>query len=390
MITHPNRWLGRQYYVMKGFTLLEVLVTLFILMIMAGVALPVTRNTLRDQRNNRAAQIVTSFIDVTRNQAIAYERDMGVVFERLEPTGFGRSACIRLRQVRGVPIYTGESSKAMATLVNAAGTVGGPINAADFNPIESQLLALSADMIFAGNADDAPIRPADRLELPGGRIVTILSIARVVGTAMVDELRTVRVTFNLREPSNLPAPLTSTYTHPGRASRSTNPPQRVRYAVHRAPVLTNTVSVSLPRGTVIDLNYSGLGVRGSEFMPDLTNTTAVAGPVIVLFDASGRVSRVNNGFGVAGPPVSQVFFCVGDLDGVQSDAANLLNQDRRTRANVLRTNASWLVINAASGRTVAAPLSPVAPTTLVGNIAQQTTQAIEQARLLANLGDTLD
>lgn len=375
-----------------GFTLLEVLITLLILLIMAGVALPVTRNTLRDQRNNRAAQIVTSFIDLTRNQAIAHERDMGVVFERLEPSGFGRSACVRLRQVRGVPIYTGESAKAMAILVNAGGTVGGPINAAEFNPIESQLLALSANMISAGNVSDAPIRPGDRLELPGGRIVSILQIQRLgpeLGNAF-DELRTVRVTFNLREPSNLPAPLTSTYTHPGRLSRSTNPPQRVRYAVHRAPVLTNTVSVSLPRGTVIDLNYSGFGIRGSEFMPDLTDAAATAGPVIVHFDSAGRVSRVGNGFGVAGPPVSQVFFCVGDLDGVQSDAANLLNQDRRTRANVLRNNASWLVLNPATGRTVAAPVSPVTTASLTGDIVQQTTQAIAQARLFANLGDTLD
>lgn len=389
MITHPDRCGRRHIASATGFTLLEVLVTFFVLLILAGVALPVTRNTLRDQRNNRAAQIVTSFIDLTRNHAIAYERDMGVVFERLEPEGFGRSACLRLRQVRGVPIYTGESAKAMATLVNVAGTVGGPINAADFNPIESQLLALSADMILAGNAADAPIRLGDRLELPGGRIVTILDIARV-GTATVNELRTVRVTFNLREPSNLPAPLTSTYTHPGRASRSTNPPQRVRYAIHRAPVLTNTASVSLPRGTAIDLNYSGFGVRGSEFMPNLNDASVVAGSVIVLFDSAGRVSRVNTGVGDVGPPVSQLFFCIGDLDGVQSAAADLLNQERRSRANVLRTNASWLVLNPATGRTFAAPLAPVGLTAMTGGIAEQTTQAIEQARFLANLGDTLD
>jgi hypothetical protein len=283
----------------------------------------------------------------------------------------------------------------MATLVNAAGTVGGPINAADFNPIESQLFALSADILNdgdPGNDNSAPIRPGDRIELPGGRIVSILLIRRLgplLGNAL-DELRTVRVAFNLREPSNLPAPLNSTYTHPGRLARSTNPPQRVRYAVHRAPVLTNTVSVSLPRGTVIDLNYSGFGIRGSEFMPDLTDASATAGPVIVHFDSAGRVSRVSNGFGIAGPPVSQLFFCIGDLDGVQSEEANLLNQDRRSRANVLRTNASWLVLNAATGRTVAAPVAPVGLTALSGGITQQTTQAIEQARLLANLGDTLD
>src|SRR5690606_40029334 len=90
----------------SGFTLIEMLVTLFILMILTSIALPMTRNIIRDQRNARAAQIIQSFIESARNQAIAENREMGVIFERSSDVGFGRSACVQIRQLRGLPPYT--------------------------------------------------------------------------------------------------------------------------------------------------------------------------------------------------------------------------------------------------------------------------------------------
>src|SRR5690606_35224112 len=124
--------------------------------------------------------------------------------------GFGRSACVQIRQLRGLPPYTGETSKARAVLINHAfgPPVGsGEVNAASFNPIESQLLLLSAEILAdASRANStAPIRTGDRLELPGGRLVTILTITR---EPPLGPLSPIIVGFDPHEPLDLATPIT--------------------------------------------------------------------------------------------------------------------------------------------------------------------------------------
>jgi hypothetical protein len=375
-----------------AFTLVEVLVTFFILTLLAGIALPVTRNVIRDQRNNRASQLVLSFLDSTRNNAIASDREMGVMFERLDPQGFGRSVCLRLRQLKGVPDYTGDSAKAEAELIYSADFPGAPglVNAAKFNSLDSHLVCLSADMLATNVNDSAsPIRPGDQLELPGGRLATIRALSRPgIVTAPDRELHPAYIHFQLNEPLD-PANPGHASGFPHRPLRVTTPPHRVKYAIHRSPVISNSRTVSLPRGTAIDFNYSGFGVRGSEFMPaDLDDPSIPAAPVVVMFDSKGRISRVQQG-NVSRPPASQLFFCLGDLDGVQADTANILNEERRTRANVLRTNATWIVLNPASGRIAAAPMAPVETQMAIAAV-NPLESAIQQARFLALVGDTLE
>ena len=367
----------------SGFTLIEMLVTLFILMILTSIALPMTRNIIRDQRNARAAQIILSFIDSARNQAIAENREMGVIFERFSDTGFGRSACVQIRQLRGLPPYTGETSKARAVLINHSfgPPVGnGEVNAASFNPIESQLLLLSADILYEGtNPSSAPIRSGDRLELPGGRLVTIKTITREDRS---NPLSPIIVGFNPYEPLDIATPITGR-AHP-RPLRVADPPQQVPYAIHRMPLISNSRTVSLPRGTAIDFNYSGFGVRGNEFSPDLSNESLTAPSISIYFDGKGRISRVGNAIGSTIMPVSQLFFCLGDFDGVRPD--DLFANDRRTRANLLRPNSSWIVVNPATGRVSVSPLLP--PPSDSPFAAENLNSLIEHSRQLAFVGDT--
>lgn len=370
----------------SGFTLIEMLVTLFILMILTSIALPMTRNIIRDQRNARAAQIIQSFIESARNQAIAENREMGVIFERSSDVGFGRSACVQIRQLRGLPPYTGETSKARAVLINHAfgPPVGsGEVNAASFNPIESQLLLLSADILYEGtNPSSAPIRSGDRLELPGGRLVTIETITREDRS---NPLSPIIVGFNPHQPldsSTLPLSLTGR-AHP-RPLRVADPPQQVPFAIHRMPLISNSRTVSLPRGTAIDFNYSGFGVRGNEFSPDLSNESLTAPSISIYFDGKGRISRVGNAVGITIMPVSQLFFCLGDFDGIRPD--DLFANDRRTRANLLRPNSSWIVVNPATGRVSVSPLLP--PPSDSPFAAENLNSLIEHSRQLAFVGDT--
>lgn len=374
----------------KAFTLIEILVSLFILMILASIALPMTRNIIRDQRNARASQILLSFIESTRNQAIAENREMGVIFERSGTDDFGRSVSVEVRQLYGLPTYTGETSNARATLIHiteddypnvAPAVPAGMVNAARFDVFESPLVLLSYQILADSGRDSstAPIQTGQHIELPGGQLATIVNFARA---APGGPLSDVIVGLDVYQPVDLATAPLSGRNNP-RGLKVSNPPQRVPYAIHRTPVISRTRSVSLPRGVAIDFNYSGFGVRGNEFSPANSDV-----PISVFFDSQGRISRVGYR-GSAGfvPPLGQLFFCVGDFDGVQPD--DLLNPGGRNRANILRPNSTWIVLNPATGRVTASPLAAV--TAPNGDFTTMTvTSAIAQARNLANLGDTLE
>lgn len=367
----------------QAFTLIEILVSLFILLILASIALPVARNTIRDQRNVRASQLLLSFIEATRNQAIAENREMGVIFNRLGTDDFGRSASIEVRQLRGLPTYTGDTSNARAELIHHA---VGPavddntmVNAARFDVLESPLVLLSYQILVdpTRNNSTMPIQTEQYLELPGGQLATIRDFFR----ADNNPLTPVIVGLDIHQPVDQAAPQSGRGNPHG--VKVTDPPQRVPYAIHRTPVVSASRSISLPRGAAIDLNYSGFGIRGNQFSAANSDVR-----ISVFFDGQGRVSRIgyqsSKGFV---PPLGQIFFCIGDFDGVQPD--DLLNPSGRNRANILRPNSAWIVLNPATGRVTASPLASV--TAPDGDFTTMTVNsAIEQARRLANLGDTLE
>jgi len=393
IMLHPEMTnIRRNHLPPRAFTLIEVLVSLFIMMVLASIALPMTRNIIRDQRNARASQILLSFIESTRNQAIAENREMGVIFNRLGTDDFGRSASVEVRQLRGLPTYTGETSNARATLVHivdedypdVAPTVpAGMVNAARFDVLESPLVLLSYQILADSGRDNstAPIQSGQHIELPGGQLATIVKFARA---APGGPLSDVIVGLDIYQPVDI---ATGSGRNNPHGLKVTNPPQRVPYAIHRTPVVSNARSVSLPRGAAIDFNYSGFGVRGNEFSAANSDV-----PISVFFDSQGRVSRVGYR-GAIGyvPPVSPLFFCVGDFDGIQPD--DLLNPSGRNRANIFRPNSTWIVLNPASGRVTASPFNAVTPPDAAFSAEQLEAYvpvAIEQARLLAKLGDTLE
>ena len=106
-----------------GFTLVEVLVVMFIFLILTAVALPTVRNLISDQKNSRGARGIAAYIDLARSRAIAERRQIGIRIERVAADQFGRSASIRVRQLTGVPPYRGDAANAVATLDASTGTV---------------------------------------------------------------------------------------------------------------------------------------------------------------------------------------------------------------------------------------------------------------------------
>jgi len=376
----------------RGFTLVELLVVLFLLLILAAVALPTIRNVLLDQKNARAARSIASFIDIARSRAIAEGREVGVYLERLSedlasgvPTNpEGAASSIRLRQMTGVSTYSGESSDAVALL----GGSGNLIEWASFDPIDNSLLQYSLNVLTNADPNDdlrAPIRPlVDRLELPGGKIVIINSIAPDPQTP-----GNILVRFDLRNPQQIESGPAQEF--PSGSRRKLAVGQRVKYRIHRSAVMSNTSPLPLPRGIAIDLNLSGIGLGGMQFASSVRPfppSVQSVRPIIINFGPDGRVSRVIQADGSYVVPHSQIFLCLGDLAGIRPD--DLFAATGRDRSNLTRPKTSWIAVNNQTGRVSVAPNAPIMTTVGVSTLPfdQVLQAALTEARLLASLSDS--
>lgn len=430
MIWHANHHQNSKRRRDGGFTLVEMLVVLFIFMLLAAVALPTVRNLIADQKVASATRNLAAYIDIARNTAIANSRPMGVLFQRVGGLSdvVGRAAVIRLKQISGVPAYVGESSNSVAYLANDPNwppvghelrpNTGDPdpivgLDTAVFDANDSQLLYLSATMI-ASSQPNPPIRRGDLIEFPGGRVAPIEAIIANPSTTPI----TVTVHFDLNENFGYSSasPLsTQRFPSSSRRARVNYPAtftglgqlvgtETVKYKVHRRPVVTSAAPMNLPRGVVIDMNYSGIGDSGNQFAP-VVDATNVSGPafnasnIALLFGPDGKVINISNALGNSGPPTGLIFFCVGDADGVRP--FDLLSTDSRATANLLNLDSTWLVINPSTGRVAASPNSAGAgsPPSMVSDPYAVTTGPpsvpvlepfISSARSLALLSDTLD
>ena len=385
-----------------GFTLVEILVVIFIFLILTAVALPNVRNLISDQKNSRGARGLVAYIDVARSRAIAERRQVGIRIERVGTDAFGSSASVRIRQLTGVPPYRGDAANAFATLDASGGTF---IDGANFANQDNQLMALTAQMILRDttipnpltirNVSNAsvpaslPIRPGDLIELPGQRAVPI-TLLETIGALPNPELR---VGFDLREQTIESGSTTNqTFRFPS-GLRAFGNGQAVRYQIHRRPVVSSSASFDLPRGLAIDMNFSGYGNEGNQFA---SIAPLASGPIDIVFGSDGKVAYVVNPSGIYEQPTGQIFLCLGSTDGVRPDS--LLAQDKGGVSNLLNLDSSWIVINQSTGRATVSPFSttsvppPTSPpaTPVTDPTDSSVTAAIAEARFLATLSDTLD
>ena len=369
----------------RGFTLVEVLVVLFLLLLLASIALPNVKELIANQRVSRAARGMAAYIDAARNRAISQGQQVGVLIERFGYTDArGRAHSIRMRHLTSLPPYTGDASNGVAILQPDG-------ISATFDPSSNPLMALSASMVAdpsdANDVDDlrAPIRNRDFIEFPGGRVVPFFFDYRpLTAGANVP----VRITFDLNEFVDPINGITPLFPSSGVAVPSERP---VKFKIHRRPVVSTVSPFSLPRGIVLDLNYSGLGVAGNQFAPDDDPSVPVY-DVAIVFGPDGKVVSVSNPLsGFLVPPIGRIFLCMGDSDGVRPD--DLFSQEKRAIANLLNPESLWIVVDPATGRIDSAPFAPVAsiPAGLVTDPADATLDvAIAESRFFANLSDTVD
>jgi len=360
---------------------------MFIFMLLIAVALPVVKGLISDQKTSRTAQSLEAFVNAARSRAIGEGRTVGVRFERFGTSNYKRSTCVRVRQLVGVPAYSGDAVDASAELM------GSPIiNSAVFDTADSPLLYLSSNILNTAPVTDdylSPIKVGDLLELPGGRSVAIGGIGAVTGSL-------VPVTFDLSERVNVAGSIFVNRFPDAATSSATG--GAVKYRIHRSPVPSTSKTLSLPGGMAVDLNYSGIGVAGSQFAP-ATDASVIPRSIDLLFSPDGTVSQVI--FNAANDriyPMGLIFFCIGEIDGVASvegatapDRENLFSADRTLTANVTKSDALWLVVNPASGQVSTVsnasigtiPADPTDPTTAAFGAAMQ------DARIFATFSDSV-
>ena len=397
-----------------GYTLVELLIVLSIIVLLAAVALPTVKDLLANQQVAKTARNLSAYMDKARSRAIAEGKFVGIRLERLNTLDpVSRAQSIRVRELTSVPPYTGDASNSFAILKTNTGYTNANLSyvtIAEFNPFDNALLALSASMVAQNAAlqitdstqpgyiltpksepaDDpsAPIRSGDFIELPGGRLVPFKIQYRARDAASTVP---VRLFFDLSEMKTA-----GTKSFPSGNPIFPAGGRRIKYKIHRRPVVSTAAPYSLPRGVVIDLNYSGTGMKGNEFAPSPLPTEIQAGvnakPIDIVFGPDGGIVSITSAISdVPSFPQGQIFICLGDSDGIRPD--NLFTSEKKAPANLVNLESKWIVINPGTGRVVSAPFSSVSsiPTAAVTDPYDASLdQAITEARLLANFADTVD
>lgn len=367
----------------------------------------------------------------------------------------GRAHSIRIRELTSVPPYTGDASNAFAELktdTRYANTNLSYVTFAEFNPSDNALLALSASMVDPNTSlqitnpmqpgyvlapksepnDDvsAPIRSGDYIELPAGRLVPFkiqhrpLNAGATIPVRLLFDLSEMRTAGTKSFPSGNPIFPTSILENNGlvhegvlvnetandvtlrrldgsditisRSDITRMWGRKIKYKIHRRPVVSTAAPYSLPRGVVVDLNYSGTGMEGNEFAPSPLTADIQGGfnakPIDIIFGPDGSVVSITTAFNdVPSFPQGQIFLCLGDSDGVRTD--NLVTPEKKAPANLVNLESKWLVITPATGRVVSSPFSSVSVLSsnkVVDPYDASLDPAIAQARLLANFSDTVD
>ena len=382
----------------RGYTLVEILVVLFVLMLLAAIALPTVKDLLSNQKTSRAARNLTAFIDKVRSRAIAEQRPFGILIERGVGSNdpYGLSQSIRVRQIAGVPPYSGDASNAFATLFPHPSNPALAI--AEFTVKDNQLLELSR-RIYSEGSDvyQVPIRNGDYIELPGGRMVPVTIYPEPPQPYLTPPAEPmVRVAFSL------------TNLYPDGARDLTSNP-RVKYRIHRHPVVSASTPFSMPRGGVIDMKFSGVGVAGNQFS-SLVSDVNPSGGSEIIFGPDGSVQRVTKAASwetgslewipAQEAALGSIFLCVGDSDGLWSEEDGLFSQDKKSLSNLLNLESIWVTVNPYTGRCNASEMAPVDPIPAVpvmdpnpdptSSNSVVLRNALSQARLFATLSDSVD
>ncbi len=369
----------------KGLTLVELLVVMGVLSVLAAIALPNIRTMIKQQRLSRSSASVQAYIDGARAKAISTGQPYGIIIERLATSNaVDRSQSTLLRYAYSPPAYNGDVPES-AAIVLPSGNLA-------FSPMHAATLVAAAQQRVAGNSEPV-VRAGDLITIGSvGVTLPIMDIrfATAADFAFDPAYRNLMQSPGF-VPNNWPLAMPTTaqiqgwpvvvldngaaYSPADRIVRVLNPGTLTPFSVTRRPRASILPPLEMTEGTVIDLNYSGVGLGNALFSPvvienDASSTSPAFfaadrnyGSVTIMFDPSGAVSQVRMGTSAADGSIvalditSNVFLLVGRTGNVRpgdningiTGISGPLGQDNSGIANILDLEAVWIVINRQSG-----------------------------------------
>ncbi len=394
----------------SALTLVELLVVMGVLVLLAAITLPTVKGMLSDQKVSQAATLVQQYCEAARSRAIATGRPVAVILDRLRyDAGGGATAldalvanntCVRLSTGEVFPPYAGDWAGATGTLEDSDGDgavdrLRIPVAQAaslidtSVTPAVASGMALAGDMLRLGARRETYVIRADpTLDAATAEVLIPFFNPPSMGVGAT--------AYRLAEPSRWP------------------PGSQVRFRIFRRPSKSLAGGTSLPRGTCIDMHFSGFGPTGREFSSDLIHLTASPplpnypptppvsptngnpdyGPIYIVFSPDGTVEawyHQDRSLSVVAPllqravPTTMIHLLVGRTDGVPQspllDPAGALAAGDTFTSNLMDTLNTWVTINPYTGHIYTSPVNgltvpaPGNPLPVLDRLAQARTSA---------------
>ncbi len=372
-----------------AFTLVELLIVMAIIILIAAVTLPSLKGLLADQKVSQAARLVQGYAQAAKARAVATGRPVALIIDRLRyDAGGGATAndslvanntCTRLSTGDVFPPYQGDWAGATGELYDLPASSSDP-NANDGFADAIRIAAAQAASLFDLSTNpptsSGMVRAGDLLELGPRRQRFVLNADPVF------DMTNSQVILSFTNPpwaagtgpGNVTnKPMVEPVWSVPRGDPGIGSGPSVAFRVYRTPSKSLAQGISLPRGTCIDLHFSGMGQTGRDFSSDsihATNTSGAAypstnpnyGPIYIVFNPRGTVDTwysQNRAASVVAPlfqpgaPTGLIHLLVGVTDQVPTspalDAAGALNATDDLRSNIMDTANTWISINPYSG-----------------------------------------
>lgn len=336
----------------EAYTLVELLVVMAALTILAAVLLPSIKSLLHDQKVATASRMVKAHFEAAQARAIAGSSPVAVILER-ENVNFPNMVT-RLSIGQVFPPYEGDTTATTGTLgVSAAG-----LNFYDTLTVtvaEASLLSNVAGVFTAG----------DYLQLDDRQ-----SIYRI------ESVNNGVIKFD--NPS---------FGQEADLQISSRMTDKARFRLYRKPTKSFLQTLTLPRGTCVDLSVSGLGLGGNEF------ATTSTGLAMVVFNPQGRIAYWSNGASVPKAATSLLHVLIGRTEQVGAtltdvDLMRVANPDDPSsfNTNINDTNNAWLTVNPFTGAISSSGVQ--AGNEMIGTVPNTVAGRLPTARAFATYGTT--
>jgi prepilin-type N-terminal cleavage/methylation domain-containing protein len=295
-----------------GYTLVELLVVVMIVLILIAAALPVAKNVMDGQRTREASRQLNALLAMARAYAARNNRPFGLWMEYDAPAGEVDpvSPNPTLRQVTRIYLAEVQAPYSGAT-TSSRGIIRIPQGQSlpEFQPLT--------------------VPPVDN---DTNSEVDIDTNERGYLWALIEEGEAFLVKFDfkgdwygcVRGKATNPSPytdpnrfyyvpgVTSTIQPPG-GGNSASP--GFRYQILRQPRRVGN-PLELSAGTCIDIEYSGFGPTGTQF-------GAANNRLVLLFEPGGSVKSVSLDGGLGAAPLGTLHFLIGRVEKVAQDVSGV-------------------------------------------------------------------